>query len=146
MQGTWFYQVGYVLYPPKSWGPSMQWDLNDHEQIMIITMSFCWHLMLIVIGLLIQLWLVKCVYGSSKRLRNTLDDLLIADDRTATSSRMPRQANKFMSLKSEDEESDANDENVTFDTMRLLNNKNGNSSNTTSGMSSANTSRDKSPV
>ncbi|XP_049597828.1 transmembrane protein 45B [Syngnathus scovelli] len=40
LQGSWFYQIGFVLYPLS--GP--QWDLTLHSNIMFVTMCFCWHL------------------------------------------------------------------------------------------------------
>uniref|UniRef100_A0A3B4Y6W9 Transmembrane protein 45B n=1 Tax=Seriola lalandi dorsalis TaxID=1841481 RepID=A0A3B4Y6W9_SERLL len=40
LQGTWFYQIGFVLYPLR--GP--QWDLELHDNVMFVTMCFCWHL------------------------------------------------------------------------------------------------------
>ncbi|XP_069569381.1 transmembrane protein 45B isoform X1 [Brachyistius frenatus] len=40
LQGTWFYQIGFVLYPLS--GP--EWDLTLHDNIMFVTMCFCWHL------------------------------------------------------------------------------------------------------
>ncbi|PIO16210.1 hypothetical protein AB205_0058000, partial [Aquarana catesbeiana] len=40
LQGTWFWQIAFVLYPP---GGSAEWDQKDHENIMFITMCFCWH-------------------------------------------------------------------------------------------------------
>ncbi|KAF6728896.1 Transmembrane protein 45B [Oryzias melastigma] len=40
LQGSWFYQIGFVLYPLS--GP--EWDLNEHGNIMFVTMCFCWHL------------------------------------------------------------------------------------------------------
>nr|XP_020454372.1 transmembrane protein 45B isoform X2 [Monopterus albus]XP_020454373.1 transmembrane protein 45B isoform X2 [Monopterus albus] len=39
LQGSWFYQIGFVLYPLR--GPA--WDSNDGN-VMFITMCFCWHL------------------------------------------------------------------------------------------------------
>lgn len=33
-------QIGYVLYPPSG----AQWDLTDHNNMMFVTMCFCWHL------------------------------------------------------------------------------------------------------
>ena len=33
-------QIGYVLYPPRG----AKWDLNDHNNVMFVTMCFCWHL------------------------------------------------------------------------------------------------------
>ncbi|XP_077449276.1 transmembrane protein 45B [Stigmatopora argus] len=40
LQGSWFYQIGFVLFPPR--GP--QWDLTLHSNIMFVTMCFCWHI------------------------------------------------------------------------------------------------------
>ncbi|KAM6907356.1 transmembrane protein 45B [Xenentodon cancila] len=40
LQGSWFYQIGCVLYPLS--GP--EWDLEQHGNIMFVTMCFCWHL------------------------------------------------------------------------------------------------------
>ncbi|CAL8255422.1 unnamed protein product [Merluccius merluccius] len=40
LQGSWFWQIGYVLYPPSG----AEWDLADHNNMMFITMCFCWHL------------------------------------------------------------------------------------------------------
>uniref|UniRef100_A0A6A7GB76 Transmembrane protein n=1 Tax=Hirondellea gigas TaxID=1518452 RepID=A0A6A7GB76_9CRUS len=39
LQGTWFYQVAFILYPP--FGPT--WDVNDHMQIMLTTLIYAWH-------------------------------------------------------------------------------------------------------
>ncbi|XP_023656213.1 transmembrane protein 45B [Paramormyrops kingsleyae] len=39
LQGTWFFQIGFVLYPLN--GP--EWDLEKHDNIMFVTMCFCWH-------------------------------------------------------------------------------------------------------
>ncbi|KAM5333457.1 transmembrane protein 45A isoform 1-T11 [Glossophaga mutica] len=40
LQGSWFWQIGFVLYPPSG-GPA--WDLMDHENIMFLTICLCWH-------------------------------------------------------------------------------------------------------
>uniref|UniRef100_A0A3Q0R1Y6 Transmembrane protein 45B n=1 Tax=Amphilophus citrinellus TaxID=61819 RepID=A0A3Q0R1Y6_AMPCI len=40
LQGSWFYQIGFVLYPLS--GPD--WNLTDHGNVMFVTMCFCWHL------------------------------------------------------------------------------------------------------
>lgn len=39
LQGTWLLQIAYVLY----WPNGSNWDTEDHEQMMIITILFCWH-------------------------------------------------------------------------------------------------------
>ncbi|CAL1593474.1 unnamed protein product [Knipowitschia caucasica] len=41
LQGSWFWQIGSVLYPP--WGP--HWDQDDHSSVMFVVMCFSWHLM-----------------------------------------------------------------------------------------------------
>nr|XP_020444671.1 transmembrane protein 45B-like isoform X1 [Monopterus albus] len=50
LQGSWFYQIGFVLYPLR--GPA--WDSNDGN-VMFITVCFCWHLA-------VALLLVACTY------------------------------------------------------------------------------------
>ncbi|XP_026184818.1 transmembrane protein 45B [Mastacembelus armatus] len=40
LQGSWFYQIGFVLYPLNG----SEWDLTLHENVMFVTMCFCWHL------------------------------------------------------------------------------------------------------
>ncbi|KFU93546.1 Transmembrane protein 45B, partial [Chaetura pelagica] len=40
LQGTWFWQIGIVLFQP--WGGPM-WDEEDHSNIMFLTMCFFWH-------------------------------------------------------------------------------------------------------
>uniref|UniRef100_A0A8D2KFJ1 Transmembrane protein 45A n=1 Tax=Urocitellus parryii TaxID=9999 RepID=A0A8D2KFJ1_UROPR len=49
LQGSWFWQIGFVLYPPSG-GPA--WDLVDHDNSMFLTICFCWHYALayIIIG------------------------------------------------------------------------------------------------
>ena len=52
VQGTWFWQTGWILYPPFPW--SFQWDEEDHGQIMVATTIFIWHLavdFIIMIGI-----------------------------------------------------------------------------------------------
>ncbi|KAF5906984.1 transmembrane protein 45B, partial [Clarias magur] len=47
-QGTWFYQIGFVLYPLNG----EEWDLEEHGNIMFITMCYCWHyaVALLIVG------------------------------------------------------------------------------------------------
>lgn len=74
LQGTWFWQVGFILYPPVQ-APFLLWDRCDHEQIMTITMTYCWHVMLIILALIVQLGVIKrmvtCTAGSSLILSAT---------------------------------------------------------------------------
>lgn len=50
------FQIGFVLYPPN--GP--KWDLTLHDNVMFVTMCFCWHLavaLLLVAGISSAVWL-----------------------------------------------------------------------------------------
>ena len=42
LQGTWFWQTGWILYPPFPW--SFEWDQENHGQMMVATTIFIWHL------------------------------------------------------------------------------------------------------
>ncbi|TSL04259.1 Transmembrane protein 45B [Bagarius yarrelli] len=48
LQGTWFYQIGFVLYPLSG----QEWNEEDHGNIMFITMCYCWHyaVALLIVG------------------------------------------------------------------------------------------------
>ncbi|XP_047463180.1 transmembrane protein 45B [Mugil cephalus] len=66
LQGTWFYQIGFVLYPLS--GP--QWDLEEHNNIMFITMCYCWHLavaILLVTCTSALVWLTVARYPGKGR-------------------------------------------------------------------------------
>lgn len=43
-------QIGFVLYPPSG-GPA--WDLVDHENILFLTICFCWHyaITIVIVGM-----------------------------------------------------------------------------------------------
>ncbi|KAK9395060.1 transmembrane protein 45B [Crotalus adamanteus] len=64
LQGTWFWQIGFVLYPP--WG-GPEWDLNDHSNTMFITMCFCWHYALAILITAMNYFLVHCYFKNYKR-------------------------------------------------------------------------------
>ena len=51
LQGTWFYQIGFVLYPRFMW--QTHWDGNSHENIMLATVIFSWHLAIDLVLLLL---------------------------------------------------------------------------------------------
>ncbi|XP_017334605.1 transmembrane protein 45A isoform X2 [Ictalurus punctatus] len=40
LQGSWFWQIAFVLYPPSE----VKWDQSDHNNAMFITMCYSWHL------------------------------------------------------------------------------------------------------
>lgn len=41
LQGTWFWQVGFILYNP--YPNHIPWKPDDHDDLMIATMFFSWH-------------------------------------------------------------------------------------------------------
>ncbi|NWU31456.1 TM45B protein, partial [Dyaphorophyia castanea] len=41
LQGSWLWQIGFVLSPP--WG-GPGWDQSDPSNLLFLTMCFCWHL------------------------------------------------------------------------------------------------------
>lgn len=65
LQGSWFWQIGFILYPPH--GP--QWDLNDHSSVMFVTVCFSWHLMFALLFIGLVYGAVSCVIRA--RLRRT---------------------------------------------------------------------------
>ncbi|XP_034971811.1 transmembrane protein 45A [Zootoca vivipara] len=60
LQGSWFWQIGFVLYPPSG-GP--EWDQTDHSNIMFITMCYCWHyafaLLIMALNYTVISWIVR---------------------------------------------------------------------------------------
>ncbi|KAM4703539.1 transmembrane protein 45B [Rhinophrynus dorsalis] len=65
LQGTWFWQIGFVLYPL---GGAPEWDQSDHGNIMFITMCFCWHYAVALIIMTINYSLVYCCITRHKKL------------------------------------------------------------------------------
>ncbi|XP_034439173.1 transmembrane protein 45A [Hippoglossus hippoglossus] len=65
VQGTWFWQIGFVLYSPSG----TEWDMKDHNNMMFITMCFSWHLAfaMLIVGLVYCT--VSC--GVRSRLKRT---------------------------------------------------------------------------
>ncbi|CAF0947710.1 unnamed protein product [Didymodactylos carnosus] len=69
LQGTWFCEAGFILYPPYD-SPNWKW-VASHSQILIITLTFIWHLLLILIFLLLQTTVVWCIL--KRRYKNNLN-------------------------------------------------------------------------
>ncbi|CAJ1059884.1 transmembrane protein 45A [Xyrichtys novacula] len=65
LQGSWFWQIGFVLYPPH--GP--EWDLKDHNNMMFVTMCYSWHLAFAMLLVSVLYCTVSCVVRS--RLKRT---------------------------------------------------------------------------
>lgn len=58
LQGTWFWQAGFILYNPIH--GAAKWDQESHEQMMVVTMIFTWHMAavffaILTIGFLVNL-------------------------------------------------------------------------------------------
>ncbi|XP_053187854.1 transmembrane protein 45B [Scomber japonicus] len=79
LQGSWFYQIGFVLYPLS--GP--EWDLTKHNNIMFVTMCFCWH---IAVALLLVACTFAVVLLAVKRLSGKGHDIEIGMRQTSSSS------------------------------------------------------------
>ncbi|XP_076004737.1 transmembrane protein 45A [Genypterus blacodes] len=65
VQGSWFWQIGFVLYPPS--GP--EWDMKDHNNMMFITMCYSWHLAFAMFIVGVVYCTISCVVRS--RLKRT---------------------------------------------------------------------------
>ncbi|XP_067326867.1 transmembrane protein 45B-like [Anolis sagrei] len=57
LQGTWFWQIGSVLYPPFG---RPDWDLEDHDNMMFVIMCYCWHYAIDILIVAIIYILVHC--------------------------------------------------------------------------------------
>ncbi|XP_076973593.1 transmembrane protein 45A-like [Tamandua tetradactyla] len=62
LQGSWFWQVAFVLYPHNR---RPEWDQKDHDNIMFLTICFCWHyavaLAIVAMNYTFVTWLVKSI-------------------------------------------------------------------------------------
>lgn len=63
LQGTWFWQVGFLLYNPLP--GAVPWDEEDHEQMMVLVMIFAWHMaavfvIMVCIGAVVAACQVRC--------------------------------------------------------------------------------------
>ncbi|KAJ6662657.1 hypothetical protein lerEdw1_011296 [Lerista edwardsae] len=60
LQGSWFWQIGFVLYPPSG---SPEWNQTDHNNAMFLTMCYCWHyafaLLILALNYTIVNWVVR---------------------------------------------------------------------------------------
>jgi len=63
LQGTWFWQAGFVLYNPMP--GAVPWDEDDHRQMMVATMIFAWHMaavfvIMVCIGAVVAACQTRC--------------------------------------------------------------------------------------
>jgi len=67
LQGTWFWQAGFLLYNPLP--GAVPWDGDNHDQMMVVTMMFAWHMaavfvIMVCIGAAVAVCQARC--GSSQ--------------------------------------------------------------------------------
>ena len=111
LQGTWFFQVGFVLYPLdgiEKWTD----DMNDR---MWLTQSFIWHVIFIMLFLFTQYWIIKTYFSTSKFISNRLNENANNDERNYFSLATDDNETKFLRIPSEDEGS--GDEKIQFNVI-----------------------------
>ncbi|XP_037697882.1 transmembrane protein 45B [Choloepus didactylus] len=64
LQGTWFWQIAFVLFPPFG---TPAWDQKDDHNLMFITMCFCWHYLAALCIVATNYSLVYCLLTRLKR-------------------------------------------------------------------------------
>ncbi|XP_069894430.1 transmembrane protein 45B-like [Dipodomys merriami] len=64
LQGSWLWQIGFVLFPPFG---TVEWDQKDEHNIMFITMCFSWHCVAALFIVAINYMLVYCFLARSKK-------------------------------------------------------------------------------
>ncbi|XP_075765785.1 transmembrane protein 45B-like [Pelodiscus sinensis] len=70
LQGTWFWQIGFVLFPP--WG-GQAWVEDDHSNIMFVTMCFFWHYAVAILITITNYTLAYCCIQRCKRNNGEID-------------------------------------------------------------------------
>jgi len=63
LQGTWFWQAGFLLYNPLP--GAVPWEGDNHEQMMVVTMMFAWHMaavfvIMVCIGAVVAALQTRC--------------------------------------------------------------------------------------
>ncbi|XP_067946324.1 transmembrane protein 45B-like [Watersipora subatra] len=103
VQGTWFYQIAFTLYPPEGMS---KWQVDDPENIMLVTLIYSWHLIgcLMVFLVLSGLTYLCCSFkqGDTKS-REYTTKLLSTDGDNQTKADSPALMNGYASVGSEDE-------------------------------------------
>ncbi|XP_066277218.1 transmembrane protein 45B-like [Branchiostoma lanceolatum] len=71
LQGTWFWQVGLILYPIV---PGHEWDQESKENVMFVSMAFCWHILGILLFMSVVYTVVYHIYQlQAKEKRRVLN-------------------------------------------------------------------------
>uniref|UniRef100_A0A8D0BBM8 Transmembrane protein 45A n=1 Tax=Salvator merianae TaxID=96440 RepID=A0A8D0BBM8_SALMN len=60
LQGSWLWQIAFVLYPPSG---SPEWNQMDHNNTMFLTVCYCWHyafaILIMAVNYTIVSWIVR---------------------------------------------------------------------------------------
>uniref|UniRef100_A0A673N2H0 Transmembrane protein 45B-like n=1 Tax=Sinocyclocheilus rhinocerous TaxID=307959 RepID=A0A673N2H0_9TELE len=56
-------QIGFVLYPPSQ----VKWDQTDHDNLVFVTLCYCWHLAFALLTVAVVYWSVLCAVRSRLR-------------------------------------------------------------------------------
>lgn len=75
LQGTWFWQVGFILYSPLP-TPSV-WKDDDHDEMMLATMYFAWHSIACFIVMLLIGAVVSCYQKGHGASFDDDDDMIM---------------------------------------------------------------------
>ncbi|XP_035696824.1 transmembrane protein 45B-like [Branchiostoma floridae] len=67
-QGTWFWQIAFILYSPF---PGHDWDLDSHENMMFVSMAFCWHLLGVLLFMCVVYTVVYHIYRAKEKQLGT---------------------------------------------------------------------------
>lgn len=82
VQGTWFWHVGFILYSPL---PNAQpWKPHDHFELMMVTMYFTWHYVVVFLIMLAIGCIVACFHRNcyhSNRMDTSAMESLIKTER-----------------------------------------------------------------
>ena len=69
LQGTWFWQIGFILYNPMIGSNVVPWHDDDHGEMMLVTMMFTWHMAAILVIMLVMAAVMSCVYTCCRKKR-----------------------------------------------------------------------------
>ena len=87
LQGSWFIQLGFILYSP--FRENSSWDPENHEQIMLVTLIFAWHIVGNVLLVLVTALVVRCLCGAGKSRDYRYHSMEIEDIKTSSNGHAP---------------------------------------------------------
>jgi hypothetical protein len=87
--------------------------------MMLVTLSYAWHIFIIMFGLIFQISIMKRIYLRSKKVADKFDELVEIDNYLSSNDKISindDQSTKFLRLMS-DEESEG--EQLIYDSIRM---------------------------